>query len=250
MCDETALQLGRDAMELGLIPFLMKLVGPANASRLLAGVCGCPCDACTEYCEQGALTVDEPAGCTCAVSATELCRYCDRVQTELSTKLAEAEVMAEAMNPEPWGTNPDDCCGQPDACCGCSCPPQEDDDLTRPVAADCGVHGNDGCIASGLTKDPDDDIPVLLSVGGVRCVECDDLFQSLADHVRTGHCVTCGSTDVVYQNYQEKWFCCSCAQCCDTTEEERDDRHGILAAVRRFGGRAADIWHSRANARW
>lgn len=45
-----------------------------------------------------------------------------------------------------------DCCGQPDGCCGCSCPPQEDDEPERRRAADCGVHGDGGCIALGLVS--------------------------------------------------------------------------------------------------
>ena len=192
--EETALEIGRDLMEQGLIPTLIRLVGAGNASRILAGICGCPCDACTEYCEQGAL---EP------------------------------------------------CCGQPDACCGCSCPPQEDDDLTRPVAADCGVHGDDGCIANGLTAPPCDGVERDPSTCRCPCYGCK---HHCGAHEEPGVCIRrhacgqadagpcnglprdgvvfprvcarCGATEVVYQNFQGKWLCCSCAQCCDTTEKE------------------------------
>ncbi|GHG10035.1 hypothetical protein [Streptomyces hydrogenans] len=47
------------------------------------------------------------------------------------------------------------CCQDPDGCCGCTCPPQEDDEDERRVMWDCGVHGDDGCIAADLI-DPGD----------------------------------------------------------------------------------------------
>ena len=156
-----------------------------------------------------------------------------------------------------------DCCGQPDGCCGCSCPPQEDDEPERRRAADCGVHGVDGCIAAGLVSP----CPPTCGANPMDCpgpVDGRCLSPELAGPP-TGctcsvnepkPCPFCAAVTEALSLMDAhpgpgdcRWgepFSCRVHCSTHTTEQEQDDRPGVLAAIRRWVarlvyGRAHDV---------